>query len=46
MTIVQDLEEAEFPWMPLAALKQDGKIDYVLKAKEIETLLKEVVHEK
>lgn len=40
-TIVQNLEEAEFPWMPLAALEKDGHIDKVLKARDIETYLKE-----
>lgn len=44
-TIVQDLEEAEFPWMPLSALQADGKIDYVLKAKDIENKLKEIAHD-
>lgn len=45
ISIVQDLKEAEFPWMPLSALQADGKIDYVLKAKDIQTKLKEIAHD-
>jgi len=44
-TIVQDLKEAEFPWMPLSAIEADGKIDYILKAKDIQNKLKEIAHD-